>query len=119
VGDVGRADHHLAAADDQGVIAEAEAGLTRFDHKHLCIWVLMNLWAGTGRRVHEDDREGHVPVLGADELVGMLRARKVVEVHDQRHRSLLLPPEQRARVPTEHAPAGWVAQRARPDHVSS
>jgi hypothetical protein len=47
-------------------------------------------WAGIGRRVHEDDRERKVPVLGADELVCVLRVRKVVEAHDRGHLSLLL-----------------------------
>jgi hypothetical protein len=53
----------------------------RFDHEQLRVGVPMQPRTGTGRRVHEDDRKRDVPVVGADELVGMLVVRKVVEVH--------------------------------------
>jgi hypothetical protein len=51
--------------------------------------------AGTGRRVHEDDRERNLPVVGADEFVGVLGVRKVVELHD------------RGRLQQESMPVAW------------
>jgi hypothetical protein len=35
VGDVGRSDHDLPAANHHRVVAEPDAGLARFDHEHL------------------------------------------------------------------------------------
>jgi len=90
MGDVRRSDHDLPAASDHRVVAELETGLSRFDHEHLCIGVLVQLRTGTGCRVHEDDRERNVPVLCTDELVCVLGVRKVVELHDRGHLSLLL-----------------------------
>jgi hypothetical protein len=90
VGDVGRSNHELPAANAHRVIAELEPGLPRFDHEHLCVGVPVQPRAGTGRRMHQDDRERNVPMRCADELLCVLRMRKIVEAHDRGHLPLLL-----------------------------
>ena len=81
----GRADDHVAAIDDDRVVADLERRLAGLDHEHLGVWVAMELRADAGLRVHEDDRERSIVMLGADEFVGVLGVVQVVERDDRRH----------------------------------
>jgi hypothetical protein len=94
-GTVRRSDHDLPASNHHRLVAELEPGLARFDDEHLGVGVPVQPRAGTGRCVHEDDRERNVPVLGTDELVGVLGVPKVVELHD------------RGRLQQESMPVAW------------
>ena len=78
-----RAHHDVAALDDDGLVADLERRLPGLDHEYLGVRVPMQLRADTGPRVHEDDRERDVAVLGTDEFVRVLGVRQVVELDDR------------------------------------
>ena len=62
-------------------IADLERRLAGFDHEDLRIGMPMELRSDAGLGVDEDHRERHLPVVGADELVGVLGVGKVAELH--------------------------------------
>jgi hypothetical protein len=63
----------MAAADHDRLVADLEGRLAGLDDEHLGVGVPMELRADARLRVHEDDRERDIAVLGADELVRVLR----------------------------------------------
>jgi hypothetical protein len=83
----GRADHDVAAVDNDGPVADPERGLAGLDDEHLGIRVAMELGPGAGLRMHQDDAEGNVTVLGADELMCVVGVLKVIEGDDRSRRS--------------------------------
>ena len=85
VGLAGRADHDVAALDDDRRLADLERRLARLDDEHLGVRVAMELRPDARPRVDEDHRERHVAVLGADELVGVLGVLERLEIDDGSH----------------------------------
>jgi hypothetical protein len=83
VGHVGRADDDVSFFDDDRLVAQLERGLPGLNDEHLRVGVPMELRTDAGPRVHEDDRERNISVLGADEFVGMPGVLQVVELDDQ------------------------------------
>src|SRR6185437_16314456 len=78
-----RADDDVAAIDDHRLVADPERGLTGLDDEHLRVWMPVQLRTDPWLRVDEDDREGHVAVLGPDEFVCVLGVGQVVEREDR------------------------------------
>jgi hypothetical protein len=54
----------VTTVDDNRLVADSECGLARLDHEDLGVRVAMELGPCTGLRMHDDDAEGNVTVLG-------------------------------------------------------
>ena len=79
----GGLDDDVAAIDHDRVRADLERGLARFDHEDLGIGMPVQLRPDARTGVHEDHRERHLAVLGANELVRVLGVGEVVELDDR------------------------------------
>jgi hypothetical protein len=66
-----RADDEMPSWDDQSLVADLKGRLARLDQKHFGVRMSMELWPDSRLRVHEDNREGNVVVVCADEFIGV------------------------------------------------
>jgi hypothetical protein len=74
--------------DDKGLLADLERGPAGLDDENFDIGMPMELRPDAGFGVNEDDREGHLAVLVADELVGLPAVLEIVERHDRAGRAI-------------------------------
>ena len=82
VGLARRADHDVPLLDGDGLVADAEGRLAGLDDEDLGVGMAMELWADAWLGMDEDDREGHVTVVGPDQLVGVAGVLEIVERDD-------------------------------------
>jgi hypothetical protein len=85
----GRADDDMTAMDDGRRVSDPERGLAGLDDEHLGVRVAVELRPDARPGVDEDHRERHVAVIGADELVGVLRVIEIVQVDDGCHQCIV------------------------------
>jgi hypothetical protein len=72
------ADDYMAGWDHKSLRANLKCRLTRLDQKHLGVRMSMQLRPDTRLRVNQDDRERNLPVICADELMGVRLVRQRV-----------------------------------------
>jgi len=75
-----RTDHDVASVDNHRPVADPKGRLARLDHEDLGVGVPMELRSSAGLGMHEDDGEGNITMLSADELV---RMRGVLELGER------------------------------------
>ena len=61
----------VPASISKRLVADAESGRSRLHDEDLGIWMSVQLWTDARLRVDENDRERHIFVIGAHELVSV------------------------------------------------